>query len=307
MESLLLDIPTIAITGSSGKTTTREFISSILEIKWKILKTKGNKNLPLHTKQTVERFDSSYQAILLELGMGKQGAAERHCSIIQPNISIITNIGTAHFGNLGNSIKSTAKYKSALIKYMNPKGLLLINKDDKNSELLKTKAFKGEIITVGIHSKADYRARSIKYLDNGMIFEVRLDNKNETFFIPTFGLHNIQNALFAIAISHHLKFTPSEIRLGLKNFIAPIKRLNLINLSNESLLIDDTVNANPQSVKAAIDVLVNISKNRKKVVVLGSMLELGDYSNEGHIEVGRYLAKNKIDAIYTYGNEADWI
>lgn len=307
MESLLVNIPTIAITGSSGKTTTREFIAPILKTKWKILKTQDNKNLPLHTRQTINRFNPSHQAILLELGMGKKGAAEKHCNIIRPNISIITNIGTAHFGNLGNSIKSTAKYKSALITHMKPKGLLLINKDDKNSELLIIKNFKGKLITVGIHSKADYRASNIKYLDNGMSFEVRLDKNKETFFIPTFGFHNVLNALFAIAISYHLKFTPSEIRLGLKNFKTPIKRLNIYDLCNNSLLIDDTVNANPQSVKAAIDVLSKKGNNKRKIVAMGSMLELGDYSIEGHIEVGRYLAKNNVDNIYTYGEDAVWI
>jgi len=307
MNQLILSVPTIAITGSSGKTTTREFISSILETKWQVLKTSDNKNLPLHTKKTLERYDPTFQAIVLELGMGKQGAGKRHTKYIQPNIAIITNIGTAHYGNLGNSLKSTASFKSALIKYMNPEGRLLINNDDKNSKLLEIGTFKGELITVGIKNKADYQASNIKYLANGMSFEMIFDNKSEQFFIPTFGLHNISNALFAIALCHRLNFTPSEIRLGLENYKMPIKRLNLIKLRDDSLLIDDTVNANPQSVKAAVDVLVEIGKEKKKIVVLGSMLELGKYSMKGHKEVGHYLAKNKIDAIYTYGEEAEWI
>ncbi|MBT2632951.1 UDP-N-acetylmuramoyl-tripeptide--D-alanyl-D-alanine ligase, partial [Bacillus sp. ISL-101] len=118
MNPLILKVPTIAITGSSGKTTTREMISSILEQKWKILKNIGNKNLPIHTQKIAESYNPSVQAILLELGMGKQGAGEKHCNFIQPNVSVITNIGSAHYGNLGNSIASTAKYKSALIKNM---------------------------------------------------------------------------------------------------------------------------------------------------------------------------------------------
>jgi len=307
MNPLVLSIPTIAITGSSGKTTTREFISSILETKWQVLKTVDNKNLPLHTKKTLESYNPTFQAIILELGMGKQGAAKRHCKYFQPNIAIVTNIGTAHFGNLGNSLKSTAGFKSDLIKYTNPNGKLLINNDDKNSKLLETGTFKGEIITVGIENKADYQASNIKYEVNGMSFEVLINNQVEHFFIPTFGLHNVSNALFAIALCHRLNFTPSEIRLGLENYKIPIRRLNLINLRNNSLLIDDTVNANPQSVKAAINVLMEIGKEKKKIVVLGSMLELGKYTRKGHKEVGHYLAKNKIDAIYTYGEEAKWI
>jgi UDP-N-acetylmuramoyl-tripeptide--D-alanyl-D-alanine ligase len=307
MNPIDISIPIIAITGSSGKTTTREFITSIMETKWKVLKTTGNKNLPLHTKKTMESFDSSFQAIVLELGMGKQGAAIRHCRYFQPNISIITNIGTAHFGNLGNSFESTAQYKSLLIKYMDPKGKLLVNTDDENSKLLKTETFKGEIIRIGIKNKADYQASKIKYLVNGIRFKVLIDNQLEQFFIPTLGFHNIYNALFAIAICHRLNFTPSEIRLGLKNYQIPIKRLNLIQLKDNSLLIDDSVSANPHSVKAAIDVLVQKGKEKKKIVVLGSMLELGQFKIKGHKEIGHYLVKNKIDAIYTYGKEAKWI
>lgn len=304
MGPLTLAIPIIAITGSSGKTTTREFIASILENKWKVLKTVDNKNLPLHTKKTVELYDPSYQAILLELGMGKQGAAERHCKYVQPNIAIFTNIGAAHFGSLGNSIESTAKFKSGLIKYMMPNGTVYINSDDENSKLLETGSFKGKIITIGIQNKADYQATDIEFTEKGMSFVVILDNNRENFSIPIFGMHNVYNALFAIALSHQHKFTPAEIKLGLESFKPPIKRFNLIELSNQILLIDDTVNANPQSVKAATDVLVRVYKNKKKIVVLGDMLELGEQSTEAHKEVGRYLAEKKVDTIFTYGNEA---
>ncbi len=307
MSPLILDIPSIAITGSSGKTSTREMITSVIERKWKILKTTGNFNLPRHTKEMVERYDPSIQAIILELGMGKQGAGEKHCSYIQPNMSIITNIGSAHYGNLGNSLESTAKFKSVLIKNMKPDGILFLNKDDKNSELLDTTTFIGELITVGIENSADYQAREIEYLDDGISLQITLDNVSEKFFIPVFGFHNVYNALFAIATCHRLKFTPSEIRLGLENHKAPIKRLNFIALSNQSLLINDTVNANPESVKTAIDVMIERAKDKKKIVVLGSMLELGDYTVAGHKEVGKYIAEKKVDEVYTFGEDAKWI
>lgn len=301
------DIPAIGITGSSGKTTTREILSSILEQKWKVLKNTGNKNLPTNTQQIAESYDSTIDAIVLELGMGKPGAGKIHCSYLQPNISIITNIGTAHYGNLGNSIRSTAENKSALIKYMKQDGLLLLNEDDDNSKLLDTSTFKGEIITIGINKHSDYQASDIQYVQRGMKFKVKLDNKEEPFFIPTFGEHMIYNTLFAVALSHQLGFTASEIRTGLENFQMPIKRLNIIELQNQSILIDDTVNANPQSVKAAFDVQEKLGRGKKRIVVLGSMLELGDYSDEGHIEVGAYLADKKADAVFTYGRAAKLI
>lgn len=304
MNPLVLEIPTIAITGSSGKTTVREMIASILSVKWEFLVNGGNKNLPINTKEIAESYDSSMDAILLELGMGKQGAGEKHCSYIQPNISIITNIGTAHYGNLGNSIESTAKFKSALIKHMKPDGILLINNDDENSKLLDSCSFKGRIVTVGMNTKADYQAYNVQYVTKGMTFRVDIDEQQQEFFIPAFGLHNILNAVFAIAISHLLKFTIDEIKQGLENYQVPKKRLNVIELNNKSILIDDTVNANPQSVKAAIDVLRVIGEKRKKIVVLGSMLELGEYTIQGHKEIGEYLTNSEVDYIFTYGKGA---
>lgn len=307
MNQVKPDIPAIGITGSSGKTTTREILSSILEQKWKVLKNTGNKNLPTNTQQIAESCDSTIDAIVLELGMGKPGAGKIHCSYLQPNISIITNIGTAHYGNLGNSIQSTAENKSALIKYMKQDGMLLLNEDDDNSKLLDTSTFQGKIVTIGINKIADYQARDVKYTQNGMEFKVILDDKEEEFFIPTFGEHMIYNTMFAVALSHHLGFTPAEIRTGLERFQVPIKRLNIIRLQNQSILIDDTVNANPQSVKAAIDVQEELGRGKKQIVVLGSMLELGDYSDEAHIEVGTYLASKQVDAIFTYGRAAKFI
>lgn len=307
MNPMILDIPVIGITGSSGKTTTREFIVSILEQKWNVLKNTGNKNLPSNTQQIAESYNPSVDAIVLELGMGKQGAGEKHCSHIQPNISIITNIGTAHYGNLGNSIESTACFKSALIKHMKQDGLLFLNKDDENSKLLDTSTFMGRIITIGITQQADYRAYDYKYVNNGMEFSITLNDNKETFFIPTFGIHNIHDALFAVAVSHQLGYTASEIKEGLANYQIPIKRLNVMELCNRSLLIDDTVNANPQSMKATIDVQAELGKGKKKIAVLGSMLELGDYTETGHKEVGAYLAGKQIDIIFTYGQGAKWI
>lgn len=185
---------------------------------------------------------------------------------------------------------------------MTEDGLLLLNKDDKNSQLLDTSTFKGQLITIGIDSNANYKASNIVYLNNGMRFHIIIKGHNEEFFIPTFGEHNVFNALFAIAIADQLGFPLQIIREGLKNYQVPIKRLNVYNLKDESILIDDTVNANPQSVKAAIDVLIKIGKDKRKIAVLGSMLELGDYTTEGHYEIGKYAAEKKVDVIYTFGD-----
>ncbi|MFB4165502.1 UDP-N-acetylmuramoyl-tripeptide--D-alanyl-D-alanine ligase [Alteribacillus sp. JSM 102045] len=304
MASKIPKIPIIGVTGSAGKSTSTALIHSIFKTKWNhVLKTPGNRNLPKHTRRIAQKIKPSHQAAILEMGLGRE-AGKNHFRYIKPNFGVITNVGTAHFGKLGNNIKATAKAKSAMIKYMNPKGTLLINKDDKNSKLLKTKKFKGRLVTVGIKKRAHYQAKNIRYTKHGMTFKVRLNRKWEHFFIPTFGTHNVINALFAIAIADKLRFSPRQIRLGLKRFKPPVRRLNAIPLPFNSLLIDDTFNANPQSVKAASDVLIKLGKRKKKIAVIGSMLELGRYSNKGHREVGKYLARKGIHRIFVFGEQA---
>ena len=307
MEQLKPTIPTVAITGSAGKTTTKEMIASVLETKWQIFKSKKNRNQRHHTKKHAAMIGPEHQAVVLEFGMGRKNAGQTHCSYIQPNIGVITNVGYSHFGMLGNSIKSTAKAKSALIEFMNPDGALFINKDDNNSKLLNKKNFEGRIFTVGINSRADYRAINVEYTERGMQFQVKLDKKLEKLFVPTFGGHNVSNALFAVAVCHYLKFTPEEIRAGLESYQSPPGRLNINKLVGRMLLIDDTYNANPEATQAAIDVLVEMGKGRTKVVVLGDMLELGWFSANGHKKVGKYLAPYKVDFIITFGKKANWI
>lgn len=305
MNTLRLDIPTIAITGSAGKTTTKEMIASILSTKWDTFKSYKNNNNPyLHTKKHAKMIKPHHKAVVLEYGMSREGFGKEHCRYIEPNISIITSIGFAHIGALGGSLEDIVEAKSALFKYMKPTGTLLLNNDDENSKLLETKSFKGDIITVGIKNEADYQASHVEFLEDGMSFQVLLDKKMEEFFIPSVGFHNVLNALFAIAVSHQQNFTPSEIREGLINFERPVRRLFLKQLRENSILIDDSYSANPHAVKVAIDILNEISKDRKKLVILGSMLELGDRSEEMHEDIGEYLVKNSVDTIITYGEEA---
>lgn len=299
--------PEIAITGSNGKTTTKKMLASILETRWKILQTTGNNNLPLHIKSTLQQRKPEHRAVLLEVGMGRPGAGHRHGRYIQPDIVVFTNIGSAHYGNLGNSARSIAENKSVLLQYMKMNGLVIMNSDDKNSKWIDTSKHRGKVLTIGIHKQADYMATEIRDLKNGMEFSMNLNNSRVNFYIPAFGFHNIYNALFAITIAHQLGFTIPEITQGLKNFEPPVKRLNLIELRSNILLIDDTVNANPESVKSAIDVMTRLEKNKKKIVVLGSMLELGKYMQDAHLKIGKYLAEKQISDIYLYGVETNWI
>jgi len=292
--------PVIAITGSVGKTTTKEMIASILTRRWRIVKTRGSFNYVKHTRSYAKQLTSAHGAAVLEYAMTHAGHIRSHCRILRPNYGVITNIGTAHIGNFGGKITGIARAKSELIRYMKQRGKLFLNADDPNSRLLATKHFSGRIFKVGLAKPAHYKAFNIRFHRNGMSFQTILQGKKYTFFIPELGKHNIYNALFAIAVCHQLKCSPSLIKKGLKSYRRLGRRMNVYRLPGGIRLLDDTYSANPQSMKAALDVLAKMGRGTK-IAVLGSMLEMGKYSARGHRNVGRYVAHKKIDYLYTYG------
>jgi UDP-N-acetylmuramoyl-tripeptide--D-alanyl-D-alanine ligase len=220
----------------------------------------------------------------------------------------VTNIGLAHVGNFNGDIKGVAKAKSEIIHGMDQNGVLIINKDDKNSTHLETEQFNGKIMTVGVKSDADYRAYGIKYSDHGMNFKMKLRGKEVTFFIPIFGEHHVYNALNAIAVADYLGFSAMEIKSGLL-FRKPPRRMTIYHCQNDLTLIDDTVHSHPQGVRAAIDVLTNLTNIGKgrKVVILGQMRELGDLRSQEYRKVGEYVWQQGIDILITYGYRTEEI
>ena len=299
------DIPIIAITGSAGKTTSKAFLASILAKRWNIYESKDYWNTTEHTKKHAEELTPLHEAVVLEYGMAYPGVITEHCRIIQPTISIVTNVGLAHVGNFDGDIRGVAKAKSELIHGMNQNGVLIINRDDHNSTYLETEQFHGKILTVGIKSEADYRAYEIKYSDHGMKFKIKLRGNAVTLFIPIFGEHHVYNALNAIAVADYLGFSAMEIKSGLL-FRKPPRRMTMYHCHPNITLIDDTVHSHPQGVKAAIDVLANIG-NGRKIVIIGQMRELGDLRSEEYRKVGEYVLRQGIDVLITYGFRTDEI
>lgn len=295
--------PIIAVAGSSGKTTTKEMIASILQRRWYILKSKYNRNNRHAVRAHAKQIRSNHRAVVLEYGMSARGHLRQSCRILRPDMAVITMVGSAHIGNVGGSLKTLIAAKSELIQYMNPAGTLFLNADDHNSQHLHIGGFKGTIITIGIKNHADYQAYNVRYGSGGMSFRVNFDGAQHDFFIPIYGIHNVYNALFAIAVTDLLGFGPDTIRHGLKNYTKLAGRLRVYKLRSGIRVIDDTFNANPHSVKAALDVLDNIGRG-KNIAVLGDMRELGSCSVRGHQEVGRYLAGKHIDTLVTFGKRA---
>lgn len=303
MKTLVLKRPVIAVAGSSGKTTTKEMVASVLKRRWKIYKSTANRNNRQHLRQHAKKIRPSHRAVVLEYGMSARGHLRRSCKIIQPNITIITMVGTAHIGNVGGTVEGLIRAKSGIIFNMKQTGTLLLNADDVNSGQLNTGKFNGTILYVGINNEADYQAVDVRYSRYGMKFRVGLHDIYHDFFIPIWGKHNVYNALFAIAVADHLGFSPRQIKIGLKAYRKPPRRLRVYRRKKRVRIIDDTFNANPNSVKAAIDVLSSIGKGRN-IAVLGSMSELGRYSRRGHKEVGRYLADKNVTRLFTFGAKA---
>lgn len=305
-KTLILSKPVIAITGSAGKTTTKEMIASILRTRWRIFASYRSFNQHTCSARNVKRIRPFHRAAVLEFGMGARGQIRKHCQFIRPNMGVVTNVGTAHIGNVGGSVRGIAQAKSELIKYMKQTGYLVTNADDLNSELLETKKFQGTIVTVGIKKKANFQAGNIRYEKSGMRFDIQLDKKLQSFYIPIYGEHNVYNALNAIAIAHKLGFTPEEIRSGLASYKRTPHRLNVFRYGRGLTLIDDSCSANPNAVRAALEVLNKID-GKTKVAVLGTMLAMGKYSSEAHGEVGKCVADTGIDYLYTYGKKAQLI
>ncbi len=302
----VINRPVIAVTGSSGKTTTKEMIASILQRRWKTFKSIENGNDVWFTSQYVNQIDSSYDMVVLEYGMTHLGNIAQHCRLIQPNIGIITNVGTAHIGNFENGLSGIVSAKSELIKGMNPEGILLLNADDFNSTLLASKGFTGEKITIGILNKADYQAYEVQYFDRGMLFQVILDGVSSEFYILSLGRHNVLYALFAVTVSHLLGMSIVEIKEGLKTYYKSYGRLQIYYLKNDITLIDDSFNAKACAMKAGIDVLSDIGKGTN-IAVLGRINDLEEYSLQIHKEVGYYLADKNIDYLFTISEEAEQI
>ncbi len=298
--------PIIAITGSAGKSTTKEMTAAILSTRWHIFKSPWNLNFFTHTRRYAHQVTPRHQALVLEYGMSGPGHIRLHCKAIMPNIGVITNIGTAHIGQFGGDVRKLAAAKSELILFMKQNGLLIINADDKNSNLLLTRNFKGRIVKVGINHPTRYTASNVRYREGGMAFVAHTGNASFPVTIPIHGVHHVYNALMAIAVADSLGFTIQEVQRGLAHYHKMERRLWVHRTKKGITIIDDTYSANPNAVKASLDVLQHMG-NGQKVAVLGTMLGMGTYSLHAHRDVGKYIAKSGIDLLYTYGREAGQI
>lgn len=278
----------VAITGSAGKTSTKDMIASVLEEKYKILKTPGNLNGQIGLPLNILAYKDE-PVWVLEMGMNDFGQLKELSSIASPDVAVITNIGTAHIGILG-SRENILKAKLEILEGMNDRGVLVLNGDN---DLLKTVKTDLKQVTFGLESGNDIVATDIKMDGEKTICKI----ENNEIEIPVMGEVFVYNALAAYAVGKLFSLTPEEIKNGIASFQMSNNRMNTIKTAKFTI-INDTYNANPDSVKSAIKTLGTF-KNRK-VAILGDMLELGENEKKYHQEIGEFC-NEKIDVLITIG------
>ncbi len=299
------NIPAVAITGSSGKTTTKEMVAAVLSESLNVLKNEGNYNNTIGLPLTILNLNKNHEICVLEMGMNSLGEIEKLASIVKPDIAIITNIGTAHIEYLG-SRENILKAKAEIFKFFTSQNTLILNGDDDILSKIKDKNF--NIINIGLKSENQINAFDIMQIeDKGMEFSIHIGDDIETFYVPLVGTHNVYNGLCAIAVGLCMGMKIDKIKHGLSGFISPSMRMETYTLKNGIKVINDAYNANPQSLMAAIEVLSNLHCKGRRVLVLGDMLELGAHSEDEHYKIGRLAANIGIDILITVGEKSEAI
>ncbi len=298
-------LPVVAVTGSTGKTTTKDMIASILSLELSVLKTEGNFNNEVGVPLTLLRLSREHEVAVLELGMSGLGEIARLTRISSPKIGVMTNVGEVHLQYLGN-VKRVALAKAELVYALGKDDLAILNMDDPYIRDMK-RGIKARIITYGIKKSSEVRAQRIENLgEEGMRFILRIGKESFPLRLRCLGYHNIYNALAAASATQALGMKRETIREGLSQFQPLAGRMRIIRIEGLTIL-DDTYNASPKSFIAAIETLRDLAPKGRKILVAGDMLELGEKAPLAHKETGIYIAHSGIDALITCGDLASSI
>ncbi|NLP37500.1 MAG: UDP-N-acetylmuramoyl-tripeptide--D-alanyl-D-alanine ligase [Firmicutes bacterium] len=300
------DLSVVGVTGSVGKTTTKDLIAAVLSARFKTLKTEGNLNNEIGLPLMLLRLDSSVEAAVLEMGMSGFGEIKFLAGLARPSIGVITNIGESHLEALG-SREGIARAKGELLEQLPADGLAIVNAEEPLLVEFVQK-LKRPFITFGFKQGATIRCTAETVKDGRKLICLGQENFPELWLEPPLpGKHNLYNLMAAVAVGRHLKLADSEIVKGLKDVTLSAMRLETVTLPQGYNIINDAYNASPTSMAAALEVLQELAQGAGKIAVLGDMLELGDLEKEGHLQVGRLAAKSGLKALVVMGRRARWI
>lgn len=293
-------IPVVAITGSNGKTTTKEMVSRVLATRWSVLQTQGNFNNAIGVPKTLLRLNSRHQAAVIEMGVDQVGQTSRLCEMARPTLGVVTNVGPDHLEFYGTMARSAAS-KAELFPWLPNDGAAILNADDRYfGQFFKQPSC--PVFSFGSADHADVRGTKPVWDGRRTAFHLWLPNRktSKRTSMRTMGLHNISNALAGAAVGHALGFSPVDIVSGLAKF-RPAPMRSEIRRHGGVIYLYDCYNANPASVKAALDVLVELDPKRRTIAVLGDMLELGPKEIQFHQEIGRYAARKHVSHVIACG------
>lgn len=293
------NIPVVAITGSVGKTSTKDIIASVVSEKYDVLKTQGNMNNHIGLPMTILGL-RNHTAMVVEMGMNHFGEISTLTKIAKPTIAVITNVGTAHIGNLG-SRENILKAKLEILEGLSKDGTVVINNDN---DLLHKWYLENKdnynIVTYGIENDSMEKAQDINYLESSSKYNLKNEGVIE---VPVGGEAFVYNSLAAISVGKALGISMDKIKQGILKFELTKMRLDVQKSSKGYTIINDCYNANYDSMKSALQYL-NRTPGNRKIAVLGDMLELGDFSKKLHEGVGNAVVENKVDILITVGKEA---
>ena len=295
------DMPIVGITGSVGKTSTKEMISAALETGFKIMKTAGNQNSQIGVPLTLFRMEKGQELAVVEMGISEYNEMDNLVRFAEPDVAVVTNIGEAHIAQFGK-MENTMKEKLKISKNFTEKNRIFLNGDD---PLLREAALtmKCPVTMYGIGEHCDYRAENLHIEDGKNCFTMVYPEGREEVVIQQLGLHNVQNALVAMAVAKHFGLDPSVSKKGLEAYAGVAMRQQINHLNRGIKVIDDTYNASPASVKSGLDVLVQLDNPGRKIAVLADILELGEGSYKIHYDLGTDVSKTGVHMVVTVGQE----
>lgn len=290
-----LGLKVIGVTGSTGKTSTKDLIAALLSDKYKVFKTKGNFNNDIGLPLMILELTCDYDVAVLEMGMSSLGEIELLADVARPDIAVITNIGLSHIENLKTQ-ENILKAKMEISAFFDENNVLIINGEDEFLKNISSKSFK--VKKIGYNHEYDVYASNIILREEETEFLAHAFGEEAVFTLPMAGKHNVLNTMLAIEVAECLNVSFKEMILGLDNIEATSMRLQVIKREGLTI-INDCYNASPDSMKSSLDVL-SAYRNCRRVAILGDMYELGNEAKRAHFEVGQY-AKDKVDLLIVIG------
>lgn len=293
-----LSLPVVAVTGSVGKTTTREMIATALSAGKKVFQTLGNQNSQIGVPLTLSRMSKEDEAAVLEIGMSERGQIETLTKMIRPDIAVVTVIGVSHIAQL-KSQENICLEKMDIVKGLPEDGIVFLNGDDPFLVPYRGK-LPQKTFFYGMSPDCDYRAENIQSGDGKSSFLFCMENRCIPVVLGTMGEHNVRNALVALGVAHQMGVDVAQAAEALRKFQG--QRLQIVRCSR-CTVIDDTYNASPDSMRASLQVLDAMENVKgRKIAALSDMLELGDEEKKYHYEIGKYFASRQVDELVVFGD-----